>query len=44
MELNSLVYPAPEPSCNLEFFLQSSNTVLKDQLILVDSFDEPPPL
>ena len=37
MELNSLIYPAPEPSVYLDCYLSSQDPIHKSQLILVDA-------
>ena len=37
MELNSLIYPAPDPSIYLDCYTSSSDPVFKGQLLLVDA-------
>ena len=36
MELNSVVYPAPEPTSDINFFLKSEDDEFKNMLVLVD--------
>ena len=37
MEFNSLIYPAPEPSCNIFKYLKNGNADTRDKLLLVDA-------
>lgn len=37
MEFNSLIYPAPDPSCNIFKYLKSQNQDMKDKLLLIEA-------
>ena len=37
MELNFLIYPAPEPSVDLSHFLNSKTDYLKQKVLLIDA-------
>lgn len=36
MELNSIVYPAPEPTADVNFFLHSEDDEMRNMMHLVD--------
>lgn len=40
MELNSVVYPAPEPTSDVNFFLQSEDEEFRNMLLMVDQKTE----
>ena len=40
MQLNKIIFPAPEPTMTLEFFLKNFNPEVKEQLIFVDAPDK----
>ena len=35
MELNKVIYPAPEPSCNILKYTRSNNKEMREKLLLV---------
>jgi hypothetical protein len=40
MEFNKLIYPAPEPFGDINFFLQSDDDEMKNMLLLIDYTNE----
>lgn len=40
MEFSSLIFPAPEPTMNLDFFLTHYDDQIKKQLIFAPAFDK----
>ena len=40
MQLNKIIFPAPEPSMTLDFFKQNYDSAVKEQLIFVNAPDK----
>ena len=40
MDLNSIVYPAPEPTSDVNFFLKSEDEEFRKMLVLIDQLTE----
>ena len=40
MELNSVVYPAPEPTSDANFFLKSEDPEMRNMFLLVDNVND----
>ena len=40
MELNSVVYPAPEPTSDANFFLKSDDPEMREMFLLVNNYNE----
>ena len=40
MDFNSIVYPAPEPTSDVNFFLESEDPEMRKMLLLIDPDDE----
>ena len=40
MQLNKLIFPAPEPSMTLDFFKQNYDQAVKEQLLFVNAPDK----
>jgi hypothetical protein len=39
MDFNSIVYPAPEPTSDVNFFLESEDPEMRKMLLLIDHDD-----
>ena len=39
MELNKVIYPAPEPSCNILKYTRSNNKEMREKLLLVPAYE-----
>jgi hypothetical protein len=39
MDFNSIVYPAPEPTSDVNFFLESDDPEMRKMLLLIDHDD-----